>query len=118
MTLINALVASGRPDARQTGLSLAAWLDDFGFGGEVGWRALFKSCNLAILERHDEALEVLSRVNQSPRLRRNTLLLDSWCFQQYSDNPTYKTVLAEQERRRAAQRDRLPDTLAAHGVRL
>ncbi|HET6592122.1 MAG TPA: TIR domain-containing protein, partial [Xanthomonadales bacterium] len=121
MTLINAFAGSGLPEAPETGISLATWLDEFwqerySFGGEIGWRALFHSCNLTILERHGEALELLPRVNESPRLRRSPLLRDLWCFRQHADHPTYRAVLEEQERRRAALRERLPETLAAYGV--
>ncbi len=123
MTLINAFAGSELPEDPETGISLATWLDHFwqerySFGGEIGWRALFHGCNLTVLERHGEALELLPRVNESPRLRRSPLLRDLWCFRQYADHPTYQAVLEEQERRRAALRERLPDTLAAHGVSL
>lgn len=67
---------------------------------------------------YQEALTLLSRVNESPRLRRSPLLRELWCFRQYAGDPTYKAVLEEQERRRTALRERLPETLATHGVSL
>ena len=117
-TLIGALAGSGLPEANEAAISLAQWQQDMPWWGEIGWRALFRSCNFAILGRHKEALELLPRIKESPRLRRAAYLRDSWCFRQYAEDPVYQDVLQDQEVRRAALRARLPATLAEHGVSL
>ena len=119
MTLTNALVASGLPEAVSAGLSLANWgEDDAPWWGDVGWVALYRSCNLAVLERDEEALELLPRMNESKRLSPLPVLRDSWCFEAYVDEPVYGGVVREQEERRAELREKLPATLEEFGVTL
>jgi len=120
MTLANALVASGHPEAVEAGVALLEWnVDDESYWwGDIGWGSLFKGCSYAALGRHKEALEVLAHIKESPRLRRDPWLRDSWCFQQYMEEPVFLDVLQDQEARRAALRRRLPATLAEFGVSL
>lgn len=120
MTLANALVASGYPEAVEAGVALTEWnvADDSYWWGDIGWGSLFKSCSYAILGRHEEAFQVLPQIKQSPRLRRDPLLRDSWCFRQYQEETVFLDVLQDQEARRAALRKRLPATLAEFGVSL
>ena len=92
--------------------------DDVQRWGEIGWVALFGSCDLAILGRHEEALRLLRRIKESPRLRRPAILRDMYCFGQYAEEPAYLDVVNDQEARRAALRVRLPTTLAELGVSL
>ena len=118
-TLIGALAASELPEARATGISLAEWVQSSrGWWGEIGWRTLRRTCILAVLGLHQEALELLPRIKESPRLRQAAYLGDSWCFRPYVDEPVYQDLLKDQEARRAALRARLPATLAEHGVSL
>ena len=51
-------------------------------------------------------------------LRRPALLGDMFCFEQLQDEPIYQDVVNEQEARRAALRERLPETLYELGVSL
>lgn len=119
VTMINALVASDLPDAIEIGRSLADWtLGGSYWWGDVGWIGLNKGCVLAIMGRHREALETLPLMKESRRLRRDPLLRDSWCFQQYAEEPAYLDVVREQEERRARLRRKLPATLAEFGVSL
>lgn len=117
-TLINALAGAGQPETTEVANSLALWSEDGPWWGEIGWLALFRGCGLVILGRDEEALQLLSRVKESPRLRRAPYLQDSWCFRQIADEPGYQEILREQEERRDALRERLPATLAAFGVTL
>ena len=68
--------------------------------------------------RYDDALQLLVRVKESPRLLWDPIIRDSYCFQQFVDEPTYQDILRDQEERRAALRKRLPATLAELGVSL
>ena len=117
-TLANALAGSGIPEAVEAARSLLSKETHGPWWGEIGWLALFKSCNLAILGERERVIELLPRIKESRRLRRPAYLHDSWCFGGYQDEPAYQDVLADQERRRARLRAQLPATLAKAGVRL
>jgi tetratricopeptide (TPR) repeat protein len=117
-TLVNALAGTGQLETREMANSLALWSNDKPWWGDVGWIGLFRGCGLAILGRHEEALQDLSHIKESHRLRRAPFLQNSWCFQQYADEPIYQDVLRDQEDRKAALRERLPATLVEFGVTL
>ena len=116
--LTNALIASGIPEAVEAGQTLADGSNEITSWGDVGWAALFDSCNLALAGRHEEALKLLPRIKESPMLRRPAVIRDLYCFSQYQEKPVYQDVLEDQEARRAALRARLPQTLAELGVSL
>ena len=121
MTLTNAMIATGIPEAVELGRSLATWNDGEDtplWWGDIGWIALYRSCNYAAIARDEEALELLPRIGESRRLAPMSVLRDSWCFENYAENPVYLGVVKEQEARRAELRKKLPDTLATHGVKL
>jgi TolB-like protein/cytochrome c-type biogenesis protein CcmH/NrfG len=117
-TLINALAGAGQPETTGLANSLALWSADGPWWGDVGWTGLFRGCSLAILGRDEEALQRLSMIKESPRLRRAPFIQDSWCFQKYVNEPIYQDILHDQEERRTALRERLPATLAEFGVEL
>ncbi len=119
VTLVNALLASDIPTANELGRSLMdqqLWEKDW--WGDIGWAGLYRACSLALLGRHEIALEVLPRIKESVQIQRDAMLRDSWCFQQYKDEAVYQDVLADQDARREALRKRLPATLAEFGVSL
>ncbi len=118
VTLLDALAGSGLPDSTELARSLALWREEMGYIGEPGWIAQQRGCGLAILGRHEAALDILTDVKKSRRLRNSAVLHDSWCFQQYADEPVYQDILADQASRRKALRERLPETLAELGVAL
>lgn len=121
MTLCNSMIASGIPEVVELGQSLATWQDGEDtplWWGDIGWIALYRSCNYAVMEKDQQALELLPRIGESQRLAPMAVLRDSWCFERYAENPVYLGVVREQEERRAALRKKLPDTLARHGVEL
>ena len=117
-TLMNALAGVGQPETTELARSLALWSNDAPWWGDVGWIGLYRGCGLAILGRHEEALQVLLSVKDSPRLRWDPVIRDSYCLQQYVEEPIYKDILRDQDDRRAALRKRLPATLIAYGVEL
>ena len=117
-TLMNALAAVGTPETEELAMSFAQFNLDHPWWGETGWIAINRSCVLAVLNREDEALQQLARIEDSPRLRNAPELLDSWCFRRFADNPAYLEIVEQQEKRRAALREQLPATLAEFDVRL
>ncbi|HET6564474.1 MAG TPA: hypothetical protein VFG52_03590, partial [Xanthomonadales bacterium] len=60
-----------------------------------------------------ETLEEMARFDAIPRL---PWLLDLACFDAYASNPRYQAVVATIEARIAAVRERIPATLARHGL--
>lgn len=117
-TLMDALAGSGIPDAVELGRALAQWNEDETWYGDIGAIALYRGCTRAILGRHEEALQVLARMKEGRRLQPLAVLQDSWCFQQYKDEPVYQDVVNDQIMRRAALRERLPATLAEFGLNM
>ena len=118
--MMNAVAGIGTPETEELALAMAMaqFHLDHSWWGEIGWIALNRSCVLALLGRDDEALQQLARIEDSPRLRNAPELLDSWCFRRFSENPAYLEIVEQQEKRRAALRERLPATLAEFDVSL
>jgi len=117
-TLMNSLVGAGTVETINLAQSLAAFMDVGPWWGDIYWASIFRSCTLAILGRHEEALKQLVQVKGSRRLHWGPLAHDSTCFQQYQAEPDYLGVIRFLEERQAEQRERLPATLAEFGVRL
>ena len=82
------------------------------------WVHIYVACPLAVLGRDDEAIARLIRAGNSARLPWKSLIADMRCFQRYKGQPKYEAILKSVETRRAAQRQRLPTTLAEFGVSL
>jgi TolB-like protein/Flp pilus assembly protein TadD len=118
LTLINAMSASDIPEAVALAKDLASHRERTEWWGDVGWIGFFRSCNFSILENDEEALHWLSRIKESPRLRPDPYLRDSWCYKRFADHPVYQDVLDYQDRRRAEYRAQLPATLEEFGVSL
>ncbi len=116
-TLMDALAGSGIPEAVQVARGLAQWNENQYWFGDIGAIALHRSCTRAILGMHKEALQVLGRMKESPRLQPLANLKDWQCFQQYKDNPVYQEMVNDQEARRRALLERLPATLAEFGLK-
>jgi TolB-like protein/tetratricopeptide (TPR) repeat protein len=118
MTMINAMSASDIPEAVELGHKLARSMESEEWWGDIGWIGLYRSCNYSILGNDERALHWLSRIMESPRLRPDPYLHDSWCYKQFADHPVYLDVLRHQDAQREALRNRLPNTLEAFGVSL
>jgi TolB-like protein/Tfp pilus assembly protein PilF len=114
--LVNALAGAGQT-------SLAKELAGF-FDAELWnpvpdwWNKAYGACGLAIMERNDRAMQILQRVKDSPRLPWLPVILDSFCFQVYANDPAYQGLISHVEERQALKRQQLPSTLAEFGVKL
>ncbi len=118
-TLVDTLAGSDIPEGVELGRALAARLESGKpWQGDIGWVAMYRSCVLTVQGRREEALELLPRIKESPRLRRQAILRDSWCMRQYAEEPAYLDVLQDQDERQARLREKLPATLAEFGVSL
>jgi TolB-like protein/cytochrome c-type biogenesis protein CcmH/NrfG len=118
MTLVNAMSASDIPEAVELAQNLARKYESEEWWGDIGWIGLYRSCNYAILGNDERALHWLARIKESPRLRPDPYLRDSWCYRRFADHPVYQDVLTHQDEQRAALRKRLPTTLETFGVSL
>jgi TolB-like protein/tetratricopeptide (TPR) repeat protein len=77
---------------------------------------ILRGCAYALFDRDAEALDALERLDGSLGLPQLPLLKDYQCFRHLQDDPRYIAVVAKVERRQAELRDRLPETLRAHGL--
>jgi tetratricopeptide (TPR) repeat protein len=114
--LVNALAGAG-----QTGLAreLAGHFDaNLWESIPDWWNKAYGACGLAIMEQDQEALKLLKRINDSPRLPWSAVILDSFCFQRYAENSDYQALIRLMKERQAAKREQLPSTLAEFGVAL
>ena len=117
-TLMNALSGVGESDTAALAHSIAEWSYSGPWWGDIYWQALYKGCVIAILDRDEEALQLLVRMKETSRLPRDPELRDQYCLQRYADEPVYQDILNHFEQRRATLRARLPATLAEFGVKL
>lgn len=116
VTLADALAETGNMQAARENAEW--WVEQEHLDGDDWWRSVYRACSLAILERDDEALDLFEQIPRSHRLPWQYLLKDSPCFRRYTANRRYQRVLAQIDARLAAMRARVPQTLAAFGVRL
>ena len=114
--LLDSLAGSGIPEAVENAKALAEWNENRYWFGDIYEIGVARACSRAIIGRHDEALEALLMMKQSPRLYPLAMLRDSWCFKRYQEEPVYQDVLNFQLERRAALREKLPATLAEFGL--
>jgi TolB-like protein/tetratricopeptide (TPR) repeat protein len=113
-TLIDALAAAGE---KETARMLALAVDGFHPGYNTSWWYHFHiGCMAANLGRTEASLDRFALIKKSPELPWESLVRDSYCVQQFADNPVYQDVLRHLEERKAALRERLPATLAANNV--
>jgi TolB-like protein/DNA-binding winged helix-turn-helix (wHTH) protein/Tfp pilus assembly protein PilF len=114
VTLADALNSSGQATRAR---DLATWLKrHFTTFNETGapaawWSDLYLACSLSILGEDEESLSTLERLFVAPGFPWQPVLLDSPCFQRFSDEPRYLAVVESIENRKAVLRQRLPETL-------
>lgn len=82
------------------------------------WIHLYSACAYAILDRDAEAIDEFELIRKSPRLPWTHLLRDSRCLLKFTGEPQYAEMLNHVKDRQRELRERLPDTLAAHGAQL
>jgi TolB-like protein/tetratricopeptide (TPR) repeat protein len=116
ITLMNAAYGAGDIDvARELAMF---WTSGEHPANIDWWQDANGACAMSVLEFHAEALARLERIRNSPRLPWDPVLKDAVCFRRYADEPVYQETIRHLDARRAALRERLPDTLAEFGVEL
>lgn len=84
---------------------------------ELSWApSLSKACALVVLEQAEAALDVLETLPERSGVPRLPWLLDLACFDRLQEEPRYRAVVAGDDSQIRALRERLPDTLARHGL--
>ena len=80
---------------------------------DTGWGGLrWQACALAVLGKHDLALEVFEASAAAPNMAFLPVLRDSACFRDLHDEPRYQAAIRSLQARHDAIRERLPATLA------
>ncbi len=82
------------------------------------WWNVSSACEAAILGQDDKVHQLLERAQLGAHLPWDPVLLDSPCFERFTDDPVYLATIRHFEDRRTLLRERLPVTLAEFGVTL
>ncbi len=120
MPYIDALHATGGDSAEIA--RLAGWVieimqNKIDTGMRTSWWAnVYLACALADVGRDAEAIAALERIQLGVGLVWMPVLEDSHCFARFRGQPRYDAVTAHERQRLEQLRDRLPQTLRAHGV--
>ena len=114
--LIDALAGAGQTELAKELASY--WQSELWEPIPDWWNRAYGACGLSVLEQDEKALELLQRIEDSPRLPWVPVIKDSYCFQKYAENPDYQALIQLVEERQAAKRRQLPSTLAEFGVAL
>lgn len=115
--LVDAAYASGEIERAR---ELVEWHLDRYYNAETTdwWVALGVACSHVILGNDEQVLGHLTRAQKGKHLAWEPMLKDSQCFKEYADNPQFQAVVRHFDELRANLRERLPETLAQHGVSL
>ena len=117
MAMVNAAYGSGQVEhARE----LVQWFLDTRGADETAnwWVSVQAGCVYAILGDDDEVRRRLDKALEGRILVWDPILKDHQCWKTYADDPAYIAVVQHFEDLRAELRERLPETLAQHGVAL
>jgi TolB-like protein/Tfp pilus assembly protein PilF len=120
-TLAGALQAVGRNDEA---LELARFYAELNqqllaTEGPSAWAPrLGRACMSGVLGDDEAALAMLETLPALGTLAWLPTLRDQVCFRRFRQEPRYQAVVAALEKRAAALRERLPATLARHGLAL
>jgi len=118
-TLISALKAIG--DTVQAH-DLAEWQrrfnDKMSIGvGKSSWaNYLFKACTLSTLDRDEESLATIEKLQDISAVAWTPWIKDNTCFLKFQNEPRYRAVVSALDARLATLRERLPVTLETYGL--
>lgn len=115
--VMNAALGSGEIERAQ---ELARWWLTALYHADTTewWQALGAACLHSVLGEDDQVYYRFQRAREGKHLVWRPMLEDAQCFKRFADDPAYRAVIEHFEDRRAMLRQRLPATLAQHGVSL
>jgi tetratricopeptide (TPR) repeat protein len=117
-TLANASYAIGeRETARQLVQTDFDRSDENVVNASSWWYFIHISCALAILNREDEAIDVLGKLIHSPPIPWESYLRDSVCMKLLADRSEYQQILVQVETHKRELRERVPVISGALPVR-
>jgi TolB-like protein/tetratricopeptide (TPR) repeat protein len=116
-TLVDAAHAAG--DAEEARALAKGHLEShYGGNSSDWWVSLNIACLHAVVGDDSTVYERLQRVRDNNHLAWDPTLKDASCFTRFQEDPAYLAVVDHYEGRREMLRERLPETLAQHGVSL
>ena len=100
---------------------VALWLEKFALGpagdGLHGWAPWYwYAAALAVLGKHEQAITALETSAKYSNLAWLPYLKDGACFRSLHSDPRYQIAIQKLEARHEELRQRLPQTLASHGL--
>ncbi len=115
--MLNAAYGSGEVERAREIIKLTENNHYTGDGSDW-WVSFGVGCNYAILGDDEEVYRRLTGARKSKHLAWEPILKDYACFERFSNDPEYLKTVKHFDDLRAMLRERLPDTLAQHGVAL
>ena len=116
-TMLDATYGSGAVEQAREFIRLGE--GRFYVGDTSDWGvALGLACIAAIDGDDAEVYRRFARAREGKNLAWEPMLKDVVCFERFADDPEYLETVKHFDDLRAAVRERLPDTLARHGVSL
>ncbi|MDH3439966.1 MAG: hypothetical protein OEM63_04375 [Gammaproteobacteria bacterium] len=117
VAMLNAAYGSGAVDDARELIKLT---ENRHYQGDTGdWGvALGLGCIYAIRGDDEEVYRRFARAREGKNLAWEPMLKDAACFERFENDPEYLETVKHFDDLRAMLRERLPDTLAEHGVAL
>jgi len=115
--MLNAAYGSGELEQAREIIRLS---QDAHYTGDTSdwWVSLGLGCINAILNDDEEVYRRFERALEGKNLAWEPMLKDVPCFDRFASDPKYLAVVRHFDELRAKLRERLPETLAEHGVSL
>jgi tetratricopeptide (TPR) repeat protein len=117
IAMLNATYGSGEVEQAREFARLS--IDNHYVGDTNDWGvALGVGCIYAILGDDAEVYRRFARAREGKNLAWEPMLKDAVCFERFANDPEYLKTVKHFDSLRAMLRERLPETLAQHGVSL
>lgn len=117
LALLNAAYGSGEVEQAREFFRLSEGIHYVGDSSDWGV-SLALACINAILGNDDEVYRRFARAREGKNLAWEPMLKDRACFERFANDPEYLKTVKHFDDLRAMLRERLPETLARHGVSL
>ena len=117
IAMLNAAYGSGEVDKAREIIELTQ-SNHYTGDSTDWWTSLGVGCLYAIGGDDDEVYRRFGRALEGKHLAWEPILRDAACFKRFANDPKFLEVVGHFDELRARLRERLPDTLAQHGVSL
>ena len=115
--MLNAAYGSGEVEKAREFIQL---MENNHYTGDSAdwWVSIGVGCIHAISGDDDEVYRRFARAREGKNLAWEPMLKDAVCFERFANDPEYLKMVKHFDDLRTMLRNRLPDTLAQHGVTL